>query len=284
MNRYLFFGRNLSDKLIKAIRNCSTLKFYWQTYILSRFESVEPDVYIVSYPKCGRTWLRVMFQKYGEQLGCSSQRFNDRFVLRMLDNQIIKFDHDQGTWVPAPPKIEQLSFDVPKYTNKKVVFLVRDPRDVLVSSWYHLRYRERIYKKDLASFIRDHLVGIDKVVAFMNMWLANSSVPNDFFLLTYEEMHADPVASFRRILEFMGTKVELKALQLAVEESSFQKMRQMELEAKEPWLKPGFKSLSESMKIRRGKVGTFREELSSQDIEFLDFVIKNKLSSKLPYR
>jgi len=283
VNRYLFFTRNVSDKLVKAIRSWSTLKFYWQTYILSRFESVDPDVYIVSYPKCGRTWLRVMIQKYGKELGYSPQQFNDKFVLRMLENQIVKFDHDQGTWVPIPPKIEQLSFNVPKYANKKVVFLVRDPRDVLISSWYHLRYRERIYKKDLASFIRDDLVGIDKVVAFMNMWLVNSSVPSDFFLLTYEEMHADPVASLRRLLEFMGTEVELMASQRAVEESSFQKMRQIELEAKEPWLKPGKLGLSKSMKIRSGRVGTFREELSPGDVEFLDFVIKNELCSRLPY-
>jgi len=224
-----------------------------------------------------------MIQKYGKELGYSPQQFNDKFVLRMLENQIVKFDHDQGTWVPIPPKIEQLPFNVPKYANKKVVFLVRDPRDVLISSWYHLRYRERIYKKDLASFIRDDLVGIDKVVAFMNMWLVNSSVPSDFFLLTYEEMHADPVASLRRLLEFMGTEVELMASQRAVEESSFQKMRQIELEAKEPWLKPGKLGLSKSMKIRSGRVGTFREELSPGDVEFLDFVIKNELCSRLPY-
>lgn len=285
MNQYVFATRNIFDKLIKVIGSWETLKFYWQTYILSRFDAVEPDFCIVSYPKCGRTWLRVMLQKYLELVGPSLQHFNDKSLLSISGNKIAKFEHDQSNWVPAPLRIEQLSFNTYKYSHKKVVFLVRDPRDVLVSSWYHLRYRERIYKEDLSAFIRDDLVGIHKVVAFMNMWVENSHVPDEFFLLTYEQMHSEPIASFRKSLEFMGINVELEALQTAVEESSFDKMKRMESKGilKEPWMKPGSKNLRNSMKIRKGKVGSFHEELSEEDIRFLNDVIRNKLCSKLPY-
>ena len=286
MNRYVFAARNIADKLAKTTSSWETLKFYSQTYILSRFQTVEPDIYIVSYPKCGRTWLRVMLQEYLELVGASLQCFNDKSFLGSSGNLVIKFEHDQGNWVPAPLSTEQLSFNTSKYANKKVVFLVRDPRDVLVSSWYHLRYRERIYRKGLSAFIRDNLVGIHKVVAFMNMWIENSHVPDSFFLTTYEEMHSDPLSIFRGMLEFVGIQIEPEALQRAVEKSSFQKMKRMESKGtlKEPWMRPGSKDLENSMKIRRGKVGGFHEELSEGDIEFLDSVIREELSSKLPYR
>jgi hypothetical protein len=227
-----------------------------------------------------------MLQEYLELIGVSLQRFNDKSLLGSSGNLVIKFEHDQGNWVPAPLSAGQLSFNTPKYANKKVVFLVRDPRDILVSSWYHLRYRERICRKGLSAFIRDKLVGIHKVVAFMNMWIENSHVPDSFFLTTYEEMHSDPISIFRETLEFIGIQIEPEALQRAVEKSSFEKMKRMESKGtlKEPWMQPGSKDLEHSMKIRKGKVGGFREELSDEDIEFLDRVIQKELSSKLPYR
>ena len=285
MNQYVFAVRNVYDKVIKVIGDWETLRFYWRTYVLSRFDNVKPDVYIVSYPKCGRTWLRVMLQKYLERRGTPLQYFDDRSLLGVSGEKTIKFEHDQGNWVPAPMRIDQLRFNTIKYTGRKVVLLVRDPRDVLVSSWYHLKYRERIYQKGLSEFIRDDLVGIHKVVAFMNMWVEHSHAPADFCLITYEQLHRETPASFGQMLEFMGFEVESDALRYAVEASSFQEMKRMELEGslKEPWMKPGAKNLENSLKVRRGKIGGFKEKLSEEDIEYLNEVICNKLSARLSF-
>ena len=205
--------------------------------------------------------------------------------MRMPNETIVRFEHDQGNWVPAPIRNEKLSFDASKYAEKKVVFLVRDPRDVLVSSWYHLKYRERIYRKDLSSFVREDLVGISKVIAFMNMWMANSNVPSDFLLLTYEQMQSHPIASFQRLLGFVGDSVEVEALEKAVEASSFGQMKRMESEGRldEPWLRPGAGRSDDYMKIRKGSVGGFRQELSHEDLEFLDRIMRHDLSPELPY-
>lgn len=286
MNRYVFATRNVFDKLRKMARNPGAIKFYWQTYVLSRFDAVEPDVYIVSYPKCGRTWLRVMLQRYLELEGFSLREHSNKFVLDIVGQQKIKFEHGQGNWVPAPPSIEKLAFKTDKYRDQRVIFLVRDPRDVLVSSWYHLQYRERIYRQGLSAFIRDDLVGIRKVVAFMNMWIENSHVPQDFMLLTYEELHKEPLSSFKAVLEFVGLDVEPATLQEAVAESSFKRMKRMESAGslREPWMKPGAKGLEKSMKVRKGEVGGFRQELSGEEIEFLDSVIQSTLSPQLPYQ
>jgi hypothetical protein len=224
-----------------------------------------------------------MLQKYLERRGASLQYFNDRSLLGVLGEKTVKFEHDQGNWVPAPMRIDQLRFNTTKYTDRKVVFLVRDPRDVLVSSWYHLKYRERIYQKDLPEFVRDDLLGIHKVVAFMNLWVEHTHVPADFCLITYEQLHRETPASLGQILEFMGFEIDSDALQYAVEASSFKEMKRMELQGslKEPWMKPGAKNLENSLKVRRGKIGGFKEKMSEEDIEYLDDVIRNKLSSRL---
>lgn len=285
MNRYEFALRNFSDKLFKISKNPEMLKYYWHTYVVGSVKCAIPDAFIVSYPKCGRTWLRVLFQNYFEDIGINLLPSKDRFLFEISDGRAIKFDHDQGNWVPAPLRIDQLSFDEAKYKNKLVVYLTRDPRDVVVSSWYHLKYRERIYKGDLSTFIRDDLVGIKKVVAFMNMWMTHLCIPEKFLLVTYEEMHANTVSVFSRILDFLGFEASLNQLQRVVNQSSFKKMKRMEVNGdfNEPWIKPGFTAVEESMKIRKGKIGSYNEELSDQDIEYLNVFIKKNLSSHLPY-
>jgi hypothetical protein len=85
------------------------------------------------------------------------------------------------------------------------------------------------------------------------------------------------------MLEFVGIEVEPEALQRAVEASSFRKMKKMELEGslKEPWMRPGRSNLEHSLKVRSGKIGSFEEELSAEDVAYLDEAIRSELSSEL---
>ncbi len=282
MNQQLFALRNIADKAVKIVQSPATFRFYWQTYVLSKLDKAQVDHYFVSYPKCGRTWLRFMLQRYLALIEAPPSLFRDKSLLRLPDNRILKFEHDQGTWIPAPPKIEQLAFNATKYSGAKIIFMVRDPRDVLVSSWYHLKYRENIYPGSLSEFIRDDLVGINKIVAFMNLWLDHRHFPQKFLLLSYEQMHADPLTHFRHLLDFIEVSMQEEALQKAVTQSAFDKMKRAEgTEEREPWLKPGAKGVDKAMKVRKGKVGGFREELSTADVEFVNDVIRTQLSPQL---
>ena len=283
MNQFTFALKNVLDKFAKVAGSWETVIFYWQTYILSRFDKVDSDIYVISYPKCGRTWIRVMLQRYLELHGLTQKSFNDKSIVAFSGLPVIKFEHDQGNWVPASLRIDQLNFRATRYQDKKVLFMVRDPRDVLVSSWYHLKYRERIFPRSLADFIQDDLVGVHKVIAFTNMWMENRHLPVAFSLLKYEEMHKKPVDCFQNVLHFMGIAVDPDKAKEAVEWSSFDRMKQIEIMGalKEPWMKPGTKWLGESLKVRRGKVGSYREELSKEEIAYLDAVIQRDLTAEL---
>lgn len=285
MNRFKFACRNVADKLRKVITKPSNFWIYVDTYVLSRLTQTEPEAVIVSYPKCGRTWLRVMMQDYMEQLGVPSKRFSDRFSLNLPDGEILKFDHHQGTWVPAPSRTDRLSLATARYAGKKVVFLVRDPRDVVVSSWYHLRYRERIYKDDLATFVRDPNLGIRKIIAFMNLWLENRGNFPNFLLLTYEGLHAEPETGFRSLLKFLKVPINEKALEFAISRASFDNMKKREKEGAiaEPWMNPGAGGDANAMKIRQGKVGGFRRDMDPESILYMNELITQHLARSLPY-
>jgi hypothetical protein len=284
VNRLSFAARNILDKLTKCLSGRGTFVFYLETYVLSRLNYIEPDIYVVSYPKCGRTWLRVLLRQYLDLANTPVRHYKDRQLIRIGDALTVKFEHDQGSWIPAPPRLDRLVFNSAKYRNKRVLFLARDPRDALVSSWYHLTHRERIITAPLSEFIREDLVGIRKITAFMNMWLENKHIPEDFLLLTYEDMHADPVTTFHKALAFMGLEVDQVHLEQAVDESRFEKMQRMEKQGvlKEPWMKPGGYS-DAALKVRKGQVGSYRDELSDRDIVYIDQYLSQHLNRELPY-
>jgi hypothetical protein len=283
MKHSQFAFRNFKDKLVKCLRQPAFVPFYVNTYVVKPLQGRQPNICFVSYPKCGRTWIMYLFDKYYSGEGRPEYE-RDSNWFELPDGQMLKFEHEQGNWVPAPPPLEQLSFDAERYRDKKVIFLVRDPRDVLISSWYHLTYREPIYTGSKSQFIREDLVGVRKVVAFINMWLEHRDVPEDFMMLRYEELKEDPQAKLRQMLEFIGEDdLDDALVARAVEQSSFDKMKQAEKgrSSGSPWLNPGKRPTDKALKVRKGKVGGFRDELSEHDIRYLDDEIAAGLTDEL---
>lgn len=286
MNQIVFGARNLCDKARKMVKDPYLLGFYLNTYVFSRRKEPRTASYVVSYPKCGRTWSRTTLRRYLDLAGTAAGAFeSDGNFVRRPDSRFLKFDEDQGSWVPTPLRIDQLRFHARKYRGKKVCFMARHPGDVLVSSWYHLTYRERIYTRGLSEFIRDELVGIEKVIAFMNMWMENRHVPEAFHLATYERMREDPLSGFTGMFTFLGVEVKPELLRAAIEGTSFENMKQMELqkELAEPWMRIGAEKTDRAMKVRKGKVGGYKDELSPEDIAFLHRTMAAKLHPELPY-
>jgi len=286
MNRLTFAARNVWDKARKIVRRPGTLGFYLRTYLGGRKSRPAPDLYVVSYPKCGRTWLRAILCEYLQRSGVEQPPRGDPLCLRLPGERRLKFDHDAGNWVPAPRRADRLRFDAERYAGRRVVFLVRDPRDVLVSSWYHLRYRERIYRGSLDDFAMEPLVGIGKVLAFMRLWLEHREAPSAFLLLRYEDLHADALAGAARVLEFAGCPVDRARLAAAVDAARFEKMKRREAaagDAEEPWRRPGVAGEDASMKVRRGQVGGYREEFTPEGLARVEAAMRERMPRELAY-
>jgi len=155
---------------------------------------------------------------------------------------------------------------------------------VLISSWYHLTFREPIYRGSRSAFIREDLVGIHKVVAFMNLWVRNRHVARDFLLLRYEDLQQDPREALLQVLAFLDQPIPSDAtVDEVIEASSFRNMKQAEKQraSGSPWLNPGQRPTDDALKVRKGKVGGFRSELSEADIHYLDQVIRDEIDEAL---
>jgi sulfotransferase family protein len=211
---------------------------------------------LVSFPKSGRTWLRYALGQLGV----------DREIAFHHD----RFEFNDGA---KPPHDFDLASRLAHYRNvDRLVYLERDPRDVMVSLYHQVtgRFREFFdYDGTLGEFIRDDYFGAANLDRFRRMWHAIARELG-FPIVTYEECHADPAAVVRRLVDYYGFAIDDAAIARAVEASSFERMKAVEAadDFPEPWLRPksGFP------KVREGKVGGFRAVLSRDDVAYLDAI------------
>ena len=257
------------------------------------------DVYLISYPKCGRTWLRMMVGR-AVAVHYSLREDENTLFLRWDTKQhphlpMIAVVHDDRPMLKTP---RELNTSKGMYKNKDVILLVRDPRDVIVSSYYEKKKRGDLFGENpyesrassfdgsLADFISQEVGGFDTILAYYNIWAQNRSVPKGFMLVRYEDMHAKAQNELRRVLDFLGLKdINDNTINEAVEYASFNRMRRMESEGKfeTEILKPANKADPDSYKTRKGVVGGFEEYLSADQINALNAKMRNTLSGFFGY-
>lgn len=216
-----------------------------------------PIGFLVSYPKSGRTWLRMMLKEL---------------------NVEFHFTHDGFSSSKSRPLDETRVGRRRRYQNQPVVFLYRDPRDTAVSDYFWRARSKESYIGTIAAFIRDPLYGIDRIARFNLTWLERGVQLPAFLPITYEEISASPVAGLRHILEFAGVTVSDPKIVRAVENNTFEKMQ--EREAQGAYVKHTGKFFTtklaepEAYKVRRGKRGAYVDSLSPEDISYCNDILE----------
>jgi hypothetical protein len=236
----------LRKSLLKSLRKRLGLK-------LAKPKGIGVGV-LVSYPKSGRTWLRVM-----------------------LDELHLNFDYKHDGATHSKPRLfEELTLCSQKiYLDKPVVFLSRDPRDTVVSCYFEKSLRLDGYAGTIADFVRDPLYGVEKIVRYNLTWLERGADLPACLPITYEQIAADPVATMRSIVAFVGVELDDTEIVRMVADNTFERMHQREAggEYSQRYrhrLSPSDADNPESYKVRRGKVGGYVDYLSAEDIAYCD--------------
>ncbi|MBK1699662.1 sulfotransferase domain-containing protein [Thiococcus pfennigii] len=235
---------------------------------------------LISYPKCGRTWLVMMISKatelhYGITLD-NPLRLRD-YHGRNRQIPSIYVHHDGG---PEFKRADELETDKGGYRQSRVVLLVRDPRDVLVSSFFQQTQRNVNYQGRLETYIRGPVGGLTTILAFYNIWARNAHVPKALLLITYEEMREAPAATLRKVLDFYALQeISDAEAEAAVEFCRFENMKEMEQQGRYATRSLSARRSADerTFKMRKGKVGGYREHLSPQDQIWVDGLIRETL-------
>jgi hypothetical protein len=160
----------------------------------------------------------------------------------------------------------------------KIVLLARDPRDCFVSLYLQLTRRDpnapvKLRQKNVSEMLRDEKFGMRAIVDAMNDWLNEFSQRENFTLVRYELIRASPAEHFRDLLAVLGeSSPDANIFQEALEFSRFENMQKLEAAGAfdSNILHPGDVRDPESFKVRRGKVGGYREYLSAEDQQFAE--------------
>ncbi len=274
---------NLSN-IISQIRH--PIKHFYCQGIPELQRNLSAEIYVISYPKSGRSWLRFMLNKY------CSYVYNYEFDLNKDISDIsyktsnipsIAFVHDGSSYVQ---KRNFTAEELPEnkhqfYKGKKVILLVRDLRDVMVSYYMHCTKRNDIYNGSISDFIKDEYFGIKKAVYFLNIWYAQRHIPKEFLMVHYEDITRNPVNEFLKIIKFMNITVNLEFAKGAVDFASFENMKNLERSGKLE-LNGRFgsqkKDEEDAYKIRKGIAGGFVDYLDINDIQYINNYIKDNLN------
>jgi hypothetical protein len=160
----------------------------------------------------------------------------------------------------------------------KIILLARDPRDCFVSLYLQLTRRDpnapvKLRQKNVSEMLRDEKFGMRAIVDAMNDWLNEFSQRENFTLVRYELIRASPAEHFRDLLAVLGeSSPDANIFQEALEFSRFENMQKLEAAGAfdSNILHPGDVRDPESFKVRRGKVGGYREYLSAEDQQFAE--------------
>jgi len=253
------------------------------------------DVVVVSYGKAGRTWLRVMLSRFYQLLYGLPERLLgfDNFHARDRRVPKIFFTHDNYIQDYTGHR------DKRAFRAKKVVLLVRNPQDVAVSQYFQWKFRMRRSKKALNEypehgqdistydFVMRPASGIAKIIDWMNGWAAEVPQMPSLLVVRYEDLRADTVGQLGRIAAFVGAPEDEAALRGAVEYASIDNMRKLETQRKF-WLSGGRMTPRDrddpnTYKVRRAKVGGYRDYFDDEQAARIDELVEEKLSPVFGY-
>ena len=262
---------------------------------LPRLDNVHlRPIHILSYPKAGRTWMRLLIGKTLQlhyDLKVDPSEILEVHNLPKYNRKIpsIVFSHDDN---PQLKTVSQMEGVKTKYRGMDVVFLCRDPRDVVISNFYQRAKRETVlgdapgFHGTLEEFIRHDVCGIESIITFMNIWARNRHHPMRFHLVRYEDLKRDLALQLRRLFSFIGIQnVRDRDIHEAIEFCSFQNMKK--IEAKDAFNSGRLRATDpkdpNSYKVRRGKVGGYKDYLGPSDIEYVDGLINERLDRYFGY-
>src|SRR5271165_3880538 len=222
------------------------------------------DVFLVSYPKSGNTWTRFLVANL------IHPGFEVDFAnINELTPDPEALSQRQLKQTPRPRIIKSHQYFDPRYP--RVIYIVRDPRDVVLSS-YHFDIKRRLISEDfriedyVSRFVQGMAVGpygtwSENVAS----WLYVRGDDDKFLLVRYEALQLDGVGELGRIAEFLGIGRDSKRLSLALERSSADRMRELEKKQARQWSSTK-ETRPDKPFVRSAKAGGWREDLPQSSV------------------
>jgi Sulfotransferase domain len=222
------------------------------------------DVFLVSYPKSGNTWTRFLIANlvYPQK----NPDFSNINELLPDPEAMSKRDLERA---PRPRILKSHQYFHPRY--QKVIYIVRDPRDVVLSE-FHFDIKRRAIAEDfplpqfVSRFVRgelNHPYGTWGENAAS--WFYTRGNDPRFLLVRYEMLQSQGMDEMQRIADFLGMSATREQLAFAVQQSSADRMRELEKKQAHLWSSTR-ETRQDKPFVRAAKAGGWKAELPEASV------------------
>jgi len=256
-------------------------------------------VWLASYPKSGNTWFRIFLSNlrseqaapidineiqtdgifsskaiFEKATGIDASHLTNKeasllqpdvfkyYSSRMDDFVFIKA-HDAYTILPNKKPI------FPSDVSYGVIYFIRNPLDIAVSFAFHLgddmKYAHlTLNKKTTLASLNKYKSQLKQELLtwgqHVNSWTLQNKIP--ILVIRYEDMKTLPLTTFKKAIQFLGWEYSDKAIQNALDKSSFENLKKQEKEK-------GFQETLEKQKqfFRSGQSGDWQNHLTNKQVK-----------------
>lgn len=217
-------------------------------------------IYCLGWPKSGTTWLsRLLGDILDSPVGSAYPHADSSCIATEGQNRTGKHQIRQGHSIPVDvesdlliPVMGQLAYK--NLTDERVIYMTRDPRDVIVSAHHHWRHGESMTDTiKMAATGTFPLSWGGGLIPYLKAW---EEAPFDYLTTTYEDLLADTVGEVKKLLQ--GITYGNIRMRLAIRRQSFSERKKWTLENGQD-LNYGL-SFQYNF-LRRGQVGSWRDEM-----------------------
>jgi len=257
---------------------------------------------IIAHPKSGNTWLKVMLTRlYSQHYGIPEADFARYPALADANAEIPRFAATNGWYSYERAVGDRLQPGAPDdaLRHKPVMLLARNPLDIAVSWYFQFTKRQSDHKQELINaglshpidrrsigmweFVRHSEIGLPSLIAFLNYWDAALAELDHTLLSSYEALRADPGKVLDQVTRLMGDSFDAEEIADAVRFGSFDNLREMESAG---FFRAGGLTLRnaddpESFKVRRAKVGGYRDYFEPDQIAELEALVARDLAPRI---
>jgi len=304
---------NLSDGVKKALILIPTQLLPTGTRValrrdyLARLElakAYRANLLIIGHPKSGNTWLKAMISRlYQIRYGLPESKLinTDEFARKIPEIPRLAATNGYYSYEGEIGKLLAVGAPDNPLRHKPVLFLARNPIDIAVS-WYHqFTKRQSRAKQELINhfidhpidrrtvqmwdFVRHSDIGLPSLIEYQNTWARNIADLEHGMLTRYEDLRAEPVPTLRAITELMGESFSEAEIRAAVEWGSFDNLQKLETSG--TFSQGGMKLVNandpSTYKVRRGKVGGYREDFDPRQVAELEALVRENILPELGY-
>lgn len=249
---------------------------------LNSFELCSDDVWVVSYPKSGTTWVQQILKLLHSGGKDDGRMITDAIpFIDMVNKDPIFYYQVNLSELPFPRAFKShFTYDLmpcgsPSTKPCKYIYVARNPKDVAVSLFHFLSANKVLPPdKNWNDFLLTFLTGdigygswFDHVLG----WWMHKDDSNVLFL-KYEDMKKDLTTSIETIGKFIGCTVNKEELEAIVKQSEFESMKSNPL-VNYSW-EPAHQA---NPFMRKGMVGDWKNKFTDDQSAMFDTVYVEKM-------